>query len=438
MAINPYSVLGVEKNASYDEINRAYFRLAKEFYPDINKSSEANRRMQEINTAYEILKNPEKRKQYDFLHGENYTYEEQPTENYSDYEDLFRCQRCGAVDHTLRIVQFPYVISLLFVTLRRGWAGIFCSECRKEEMAKAKIISLFLGWWGFPWGIFYTLETLFSIEGKIPPQPNAEFLKILGLYLFSMGDNFGAKKAFEQSNEYQQDDYISTLIEKLEIMNPKERGKEKQPKPTLTFFRISLGLAFIIPIMILSFQDRKTPIRVESTPTESVFGNSNNPSQGSFSDNPLLNLFSWDTYYDSKEGFSIDYPSHFEKEISNDRITFFTDRTVIDSDFVLYVVYIEDLDFNIISSDLTNSFIYAVQDELFVKQGYSVIDPLEKENIAGYPALSGKFSILIEEIDAIEYSSIIFKNNRVYTLVVIGPKEVDSLMNTYLTLLQKG
>ena len=58
---DPYSVLGVSPNASDDEIKRAYRRLAKKYHPDLNPGDKvAAKKMQEINAAYEQIKNPEK------------------------------------------------------------------------------------------------------------------------------------------------------------------------------------------------------------------------------------------------------------------------------------------------------------------------------------------------------------------------------------------
>lgn len=61
MIEDPYKVLGVSPNASDDEIKRAYRALAKKYHPDINPGdAEAARKMQEVNAAYEQIKNPEK------------------------------------------------------------------------------------------------------------------------------------------------------------------------------------------------------------------------------------------------------------------------------------------------------------------------------------------------------------------------------------------
>ena len=61
MIEDPYKILGVSPNASDEEIKRAYRRLAKEYHPDRNPGDqEAARKMQEVNAAYEQIKNPDR------------------------------------------------------------------------------------------------------------------------------------------------------------------------------------------------------------------------------------------------------------------------------------------------------------------------------------------------------------------------------------------
>ena len=62
-----YKIMGVSKDASQDEIKRAYRKLARKYHPDVSKESDAEERFKELGEAYEVLKDPEKRTAYDQL-----------------------------------------------------------------------------------------------------------------------------------------------------------------------------------------------------------------------------------------------------------------------------------------------------------------------------------------------------------------------------------
>ena len=60
-----YKVLGVDRAANADTIKKAYRKLARQHHPDISKADDASARMQEINEAYDVLRDPERRAAYD-------------------------------------------------------------------------------------------------------------------------------------------------------------------------------------------------------------------------------------------------------------------------------------------------------------------------------------------------------------------------------------
>ncbi len=60
-----YTTLGIDRNATQDEVKRAYRKLARKFHPDINKEDSAEQRFKEIGEAYEVLQDTEKRAAYD-------------------------------------------------------------------------------------------------------------------------------------------------------------------------------------------------------------------------------------------------------------------------------------------------------------------------------------------------------------------------------------
>jgi len=75
--VDYYKTLGVPKNASAEDIKKAYRKLARKLHPDVNPNDkEAHKKFQQINEANEVLSDPEKRKKYD-QYGENWKHADQ-------------------------------------------------------------------------------------------------------------------------------------------------------------------------------------------------------------------------------------------------------------------------------------------------------------------------------------------------------------------------
>ena len=101
-----YEILGVQKNATDDELKKAYRRMAKKYHPDANpdNKAEAEAKFKEVNEAYEVLSDPQKRKMYDqfgtadpqgfggaggpFGGGNYYSYTSSGFDGFSDFGDL--------------------------------------------------------------------------------------------------------------------------------------------------------------------------------------------------------------------------------------------------------------------------------------------------------------------------------------------------------------
>ena len=72
--IDYYKILGVDKNASQEDIKKAYRKLACKYHPDLNPNdSSAKEKFQQLNEANEVLGDPEKRKKYD-TYGERWKH----------------------------------------------------------------------------------------------------------------------------------------------------------------------------------------------------------------------------------------------------------------------------------------------------------------------------------------------------------------------------
>ncbi|HEY6295567.1 MAG TPA: DnaJ domain-containing protein, partial [Streptosporangiaceae bacterium] len=65
MATDYYALLKIRRDATQEEVKRAYRRLARELHPDVNPDPETQERFKEITQAYEVLSDTDKRRMYD-------------------------------------------------------------------------------------------------------------------------------------------------------------------------------------------------------------------------------------------------------------------------------------------------------------------------------------------------------------------------------------
>ena len=97
MAKSLYKTLEIPENASEAEIKKAYRKLARQYHPDINKEAGAEDKFKEINSAYEILRDKEKKRQYDQM-GDNMF----GGQNFSDFSRSHGSHGQGDLDDILR------------------------------------------------------------------------------------------------------------------------------------------------------------------------------------------------------------------------------------------------------------------------------------------------------------------------------------------------
>src|SRR5215471_432030 len=144
----PYEILGVKKDASADDIRKAYRKLAKQYHPDLNPGKpEAEARFKSISAAYDLLSDPEKRGRYDrgeidesgaerpprgYYRGhaegaQGWRYQPEGEMDLNDLEDLFaafgsaeRRRRSGGEGFTARGADRHFTLTVDFITAAIG------------------------------------------------------------------------------------------------------------------------------------------------------------------------------------------------------------------------------------------------------------------------------------------------------------------------------
>ena len=93
--VDYYKILGIQKDASAEQIKKAYRKLARKFHPDVNPGDkESERKFKELNEANEVLSHPENRKKYD-QYGENWKHGEEYAKAQQQQQKQYQSQQQG-------------------------------------------------------------------------------------------------------------------------------------------------------------------------------------------------------------------------------------------------------------------------------------------------------------------------------------------------------
>jgi hypothetical protein len=167
-----YKTLQVDTEAEPEIIKGAFERLARKYHPDLNNNSDATQRMTEINEAYGILGDAEKRKNYNtaYLQRKNSSTESSPSPQYSPHppsstspppysssprprsntrSSSFNsvCQRCGK-SKRVAFAHYNKNIGLGFSRREQSIKGYFCAKCVRVLFLQYFFTCFALGWFG--------------------------------------------------------------------------------------------------------------------------------------------------------------------------------------------------------------------------------------------------------------------------------------------------
>lgn len=189
-----YAILGISKNATQDEIKRAFRDKAKKYHPDVCKEPDAHERFIEIGEAYEILSNPETRREYDeFLaRAQNNSYDYYDYDTYSDFEDAQRRAQDTAETYAGMDLE-DLIESVLGFAYEMG-RTVLVGERGKPKLTLWEYVKL--GFWGIM--LLFGAILTFTGAGTIPgillvkyaydvTQKDGKFLGIVPLVLSTLG-----------------------------------------------------------------------------------------------------------------------------------------------------------------------------------------------------------------------------------------------------------
>jgi hypothetical protein len=147
---------------------------------------------------------------------------------------------------------FPYVFSIIILTFRDAWSGLYCENCRRAEMTKAKIITLLFGWWGIPFGPIYSIGRLFApADGEVPPEVNAPYLAALGVYFLRKGWFGEARQAIAASIQYRYNPELASLLQGIPDI-PTRAPQRLRPKRGATKWILGSVTAALVLLFAIS------------------------------------------------------------------------------------------------------------------------------------------------------------------------------------------
>ena len=179
-----------------------------------------------------------------------------------------KCQGCGRFDHTLRVVTFPYVISIVVASFRRaGGGGAFCHRCRRAKSIKWALLSLFFGWWSI-WGFFWNISALVDNYrgGKILPEYNDPLVLRLAWAHMVLGKISEAKAALAELLKHSSNKEALQLEKELDARYP-EVSPAKTAKLRLGYLTLTFAILGVYSVIGMAVFGGVPPLKTYTLTT---------------------------------------------------------------------------------------------------------------------------------------------------------------------------
>jgi hypothetical protein len=191
-----YDALGVAPSATPGEIDIAFRHLEKELDPSFNTTPTVNFRRNAVREAYTVLSDPAQRARYDAAglaaapQALASASQAAAAASPAAFAGPVACSVCGTVPDEPRYAAYQYVVSVVVMSFRRAFKGVYCAACARKRALMASAISGIAGWWGIPWGPIWTVPAIVrNASGGIQPaQVRDDFAWRNTLVFIAQGD----------------------------------------------------------------------------------------------------------------------------------------------------------------------------------------------------------------------------------------------------------
>lgn len=269
-----YALLGLNQEATAEDIQRAFRQKAKEWHPDRDQTEGADTRFQKLNEAYQVLKDEKTRASYD---SGGRLWQKKASDG-SKTQAATACHICNKVSAQPRHVAFLEVSSRFPKTISRRIEGVFCPDCAHRTALRASIHSWYKGWWG-PRGFLLTPVALWVnlMGGKKDKAKNATLLIKQAQAFLSQGKLPLACAVARQARPFaempaqirQLRDFLESRHAGKALTNRWRRfGKTfgLQLLPFLVLFLFLLAAVHMTVGLSLPFGQQEPPRRLQDTP----------------------------------------------------------------------------------------------------------------------------------------------------------------------------